>query len=83
MITGKLEPCSQCDARRKALNVLFPIPVWKMFFKCAGEYQRQLDKEYKEFGVMFNPEDVKKEPSKKQPVTKTIVMTMDDMIKNK
>ena len=27
------EPCSQCSKRASALNKLFPIPIWKMFFK--------------------------------------------------
>jgi len=32
-ITGKKEPCKVCSIRRDALNVLFPIPLWKFFFK--------------------------------------------------
>jgi hypothetical protein len=33
IITGKKEPCQACSQRINALNVLFPIPFWKFYFK--------------------------------------------------
>lgn len=33
LITGKNKPCSICSQRANALNVLLPIPVWRLFFK--------------------------------------------------
>jgi hypothetical protein len=37
LITGQKEPCKICSIRRDALNVLFPIPLWKTFFKSEKE----------------------------------------------
>ena len=31
-LTGKKEMCVSCDKRRQALNFLFPIKFWKLFF---------------------------------------------------
>jgi hypothetical protein len=33
IITGDDKPCQTCSKRIYAFNVLFPIPIWKMFFK--------------------------------------------------
>ena len=35
LITGKQKPCNTCSQRSNALNILFPIPLWKIFFKNA------------------------------------------------
>lgn len=37
LLTGKKEPCNTCSNRINALNILFPIPFWKFYFKNAKE----------------------------------------------
>jgi hypothetical protein len=49
-VTGKKEPCSSCSVRRNALNVIFPIHVWRLFFKNEDELLIQLKKEYEANG---------------------------------
>ena len=36
-ITGKKVPCRACSQRAQALNILFPIPFWRLFFKTVQE----------------------------------------------
>ena len=80
LITGKIEPCNECNNRRVALNVLFPIPFWKIFFKDGDAYQKHLDKEYEDFGV-FTDQRLKVFQKIEQPKTVTQVFTLEDMIK--
>lgn len=44
-ITGKSEPCKVCSKRAEALNVLFPIPFWRLFFKDQKEMFTSLNKD--------------------------------------
>jgi len=39
------EPCSQCSRRASALNILFPVPIWRLFFKSQTELIQDLSKE--------------------------------------
>ena len=39
------EPCTQCSRRATALNVLFPVPIWKLFFKSHQDLIKDLSKE--------------------------------------
>jgi hypothetical protein len=50
LITGTDEPCTKCSVRRHALNALFPIKVWRIFFKDENEYLTGLSQEYKNLG---------------------------------
>lgn len=50
LITGKKEPCKTCSARANALNVLFPIPIWKIFFKNVEELTYALAEDLKSSG---------------------------------
>jgi hypothetical protein len=43
-ITGKDGLCAACDARRQALNVLIPIPFWKLFYKSEEERENSIKK---------------------------------------
>jgi hypothetical protein len=45
LITGKDKPCTVCSKRADALNVLFPIPFWKLFFKTEKEMFESLNKD--------------------------------------
>jgi hypothetical protein len=47
LITGQDRPCNRCSARAHALNVLFPIPVWKLFFKYPEDMIDSLERDYK------------------------------------
>jgi hypothetical protein len=42
LITKNNKPCSNCSKRRYALNVLFPIAFWKLFFKDENLYLENL-----------------------------------------
>jgi len=50
IITGKSKPCSTCSKRADALNILFPIPFWKLFFKNAESMIQALETDLKDFG---------------------------------
>jgi len=46
LVTGDLEPCPRCQNRRTALNLLFPIPFWRLFFKNDDFYNKSLNKNF-------------------------------------
>lgn len=50
LITGNNKPCKMCSERATALNILFPIPFWKIFFRNAEDLVQSLAKEMKEAG---------------------------------
>jgi hypothetical protein len=50
LITGKNKPCTVCSQRATALNTLFPIPFWRMFFQNAEQLVESLSKEMKAAG---------------------------------
>jgi hypothetical protein len=43
-ITGKDGMCMACDSRRQALNMLFPIPIWKLFYNSKEEQEKSIQK---------------------------------------
>ena len=63
-ITGYDEPCKTCSQRIQALNILFPIPFWKLYFKneevlfknltddlVEAGYKVKISKDEKEFSA--------------------------------
>lgn len=50
LLTGKKEPCVKCSRRIAALNVLIPIPFWKLFFDSETELLEELAAEYRAQG---------------------------------
>lgn len=65
LITKKDKPCSICSKRAEALNILFPIPFWKLFFKnsldmteslkndlLAAGYHAEISPDYKNISSM-------------------------------
>ena len=94
LITGNLTPCSKCNSRRVALNILFPIPIWKKFFKNMEEYNQSLKSDYEKSGVKFltqeeienyqkiERENIQNPIIKPDAVEEKIILTMGDMIKN-
>lgn len=63
IITKTDTPCPSCSERATALNILFPIPLWKFFFKSVNDRDKFLIKEMKDYGYSFReesePEDAK------------------------
>jgi hypothetical protein len=58
-LTGQNQPCSTCSQRAMALNILFPIPFWKLFFKNIEEMQQSFIEDLKNNGyeVIENKND--------------------------
>jgi hypothetical protein len=58
LITGKDKPCAKCFKRGNALNILFPVKIWKLFFKNEEEYITSFKKELEKAGysVSGSPE---------------------------
>jgi hypothetical protein len=54
LLTGSKEICFSCNKRRQALNYIFPIPFWKIFFE-------NYDKKTEDFQKYFELEDKKEE----------------------
>lgn len=87
LITGKKEPCKTCSERIHALNVLFPIPVWKIFFKNPSDLLTKLSAELISAGYKvklsddghtlnsFKQEDVEQQKIKKEPNQKKLIST--------
>lgn len=49
-ITKKRIPCAKCSMRADALNMLIPIPFWKLYFKNIDELLKSLSKEMQDAG---------------------------------
>lgn len=58
-ITGKDGMCVTCDARRQALNILFPIPIWKLFFDSKEEQEKSIQKY-----IVYEDDPEEKSPEK-------------------
>jgi hypothetical protein len=50
LITGKTTPCAKCSKRANALNVLFPIALWKWFFYSEEEMIMDMRKDLESSG---------------------------------
>jgi hypothetical protein len=53
-ITGKDKPCGACNKRAQALNILFPIPFWRLFFKNNTLMMETMTKDLEAFGYIVN-----------------------------
>lgn len=60
LITGDDKPCNQCSIRRRAWNTIFPIPIWKLFFKDQDIFLDSLSKDYKDNGYEIEINDKNK-----------------------
>lgn len=58
LLTGKKEQCQACSQRAQALNTLFPIPVWRLFFKNFSELNLSIKKDFEDMGyeVVYDEE---------------------------
>jgi hypothetical protein len=50
LITGKDKPCGECSIRRNAWNVIFPIKVWRLFYKTKLEFIHDLAADFRGHG---------------------------------
>jgi hypothetical protein len=53
-LTGQKDQCQACSQRSQALNVIFPIPVWRLFFKDYTELNLSLKKDFEDLGYEVN-----------------------------
>jgi hypothetical protein len=56
-LTGTNEICSSCDKRRQALNFLFPIKIWKLFFSDYESKNKHLDSFFSENNIDINEQE--------------------------
>jgi hypothetical protein len=61
-LTGKKEMCVSCDKRRQALNFLFPIKFWKLFFSDYETKENDLDSYFKKDSNVIESEPILEEP---------------------
>ncbi len=54
IITGQSAPCDACQMRSIALNILLPVPIWRIFFKNKEERRIALIEDLKNFGYEFD-----------------------------
>jgi len=74
-LSGQNEPCSACSQRAMALNILFPIPVWKLFFKNQEELEVAFLKDLENAGYI---------PAKNQNQSEKVMIKNEiDKISNK
>lgn len=64
-LTGQNEPCSACSQRAMALNILFPIPIWKLFFKNSEELEISFLNDLKKIGYQTSSHDEDNESKEK------------------
>jgi hypothetical protein len=85
-LTGQKEPCAACSQRAMALNILFPIPVWKLFFKNYEELQESFLKDLKDDGYEPLNEDKNQQVLIKNeiyPVTKKQIQKLNEQLESK
>jgi hypothetical protein len=66
ILTGKSEPCEICSQRSKALNLLVPMKIWKLFFKNEKEFLNSLSNEYTIYSQNKKENIAKKETQQPQ-----------------
>jgi hypothetical protein len=80
-LTKKNKPCNTCSQRAQALNVLFPIKIWKLFFKTPQDAASALAKEMEDAGYnsTFSPNGENVSFSKTET---NDIITKDDQVFN-
>lgn len=51
--TKKEKSCAACENRRNALNILFPLNVWKLYFESEEERLESLDFEFDKINMQW------------------------------
>lgn len=62
LITGKDKPCQTCNQRAYALNILFPIKLWKFSFKNRKSFISSLNDEIDKYNKQSRPSIKNQEP---------------------
>lgn len=81
LVTGVLEPCQTCNNRRIALNILFPIPFWRFFFKTEEDMEKSLNFDYRKNGIIWGENDFNKNDIPEEPKIVETIISMDELIK--
>jgi hypothetical protein len=65
-LTKSKKMCMSCQTRRQALNVLFPIKLWRFFFQSMEKRLESLDEEFLKIKMQWqlNTSDGKVTPMK-------------------
>jgi hypothetical protein len=59
LLTGKDKPCQMCSKRAYAMNVLFPIKVWRLYFKTHEEFSKAFTEENIRYDQQLKPISIK------------------------
>lgn len=58
LITGQDSPCNACQMRSIALNILVPLPIWRIFFKTIEDRDEIMVWDLKDYGYEVDPLEV-------------------------
>jgi len=72
--------CTACNNRAWALNVLFPIPFWRLFFKTIEDMDESLKKELLAYGYEFLDSDEEKECDNCDKNEQNLIKTLQEEI---
>jgi hypothetical protein len=72
LITGKDKPCNVCSQRADALNILVPIPFWKLFYKTPIDFSKALaaDLEASGYSVAVSEDFMHIQAAKSEPISR-------------
>lgn len=56
-LTKKDHTCTECSIRANAMNIIFPIPMWKLFFEDEKKMYDTFEKDLLEYGYKILEED--------------------------
>jgi hypothetical protein len=81
-ITKKEKMCMACQTRRTALNVLFPIRIWRLYFKTMEDRLKNLDEEFNKINIQWqlNAPDGKVTPMQYSDIYKHFHLKNNDPI---
>lgn len=81
-ITKKENMCMSCQNRRTALNILFPIKLWRFYYKNLDEKLKSLDSEFAKMKLQWqlNTSDGKTTPMEYSDIYKYYQRKNNDSI---
>lgn len=80
-ITGQKTPCQNCQIRRQALNILFPVSLGMFFFKSKEEQKQTLITDAKDYGYEIEDDESTHSSEKKEnpPYEELIVNNFNEL----
>jgi hypothetical protein len=69
------EYCSACNKRRQALNILFPLPLWKIFFENYEHKKNDLQKYFNQNDSLISEEQT---PIVEKEITQENAVNLQD-----